>query len=104
MLSESRDLRKKPKFETFPVKLTVRLSDEQLEFLSSLERKIMRNRSAHNRAERITKNSVIRSIINVLMNVKLDTKEIGDEPELERRIATAMHKSPPEKRTFPTGK
>lgn len=81
---------KVPKFETFPVKLTVRISDDQLEFLSSLEKKIMRSRSAPNRAERITKNSVIRVLINALINTELDTKEIRDELELERRIINAL--------------
>ena len=50
-----------PKFESFGVKLTVRLSDEQLEYLAALERRIMKSRSPGNRTERITKNSIIRA-------------------------------------------
>lgn len=88
------DRQKVPKFETFPVKLTVRLSDEQLEFLSDLERKIMRSRSVHNRAERITKNSAIRAAINALMNAELNTEEIRDELELKLRVMNALHKGP----------
>ena len=83
-----------PKFKTFRVKLTARLSDQQLEFLSGLERQIMRSRSAHNRSERITKNSIIRAAINALMEAGLDTREIGSELVLEHRVLSALRNAP----------
>ncbi len=89
-----------PKFETFRVKLTARLNDQQLEFLSGLERQIMRSRSAHNRSERITKNSIIRAAINALMEAELDTHEIGSELELEHRVLSALRNAPTTNRNF----
>jgi len=83
-----------PKFETFRVKLTARLNDQQLEFLSGLERRIMRSRSAHNRSERITKNSIIRAAMNALMEAELDTREIGSELELEHKVLSALRNVP----------
>ncbi len=75
-----------PKFQTYEVKLTVRLKEDQLEFLSRLEREIMKNRSRINRRERITKNSIIRAIIDIFKNLNIDTSEIGDEDELIRKL------------------
>ena len=82
--------RKVPKFQTYPIKLTVRIGEDHLEYLSKLERKIMKNRSAHNRNERITKNSILRAVINVLKKVDMDTTEIPDEETLERRLEQAL--------------
>lgn len=79
-----------PKYRSYEVKLTVRLSEEHLEFLSSLERKIMKNRSRENRKERITKNSIIRSIIDVFMNLDYEKSEISNEEELTRRIREGL--------------
>lgn len=78
-----------PKFESFGVKLTVRLSDEQLEYLAALERLIMKSRSPGNRAERITKNSIIRAALNALAKLEIDTSEIGSEAVLENRVEAA---------------
>lgn len=75
-----------PKFQTYEIKLTIRLKEDQLEFLSKLEREIMKNRSRINRRERITKNSIIRAIIDIFKNLNIDTSEIGDEDELIRRL------------------
>ena len=47
---------KLPKYETYEVKLTLRLGDEHLNFLTDLERQIMKSRSPKNKRERITKN------------------------------------------------
>ena len=55
------------KFETYDIKLTIRLDEDQLDFLTDLEREIMRRRSSKNRKERITKNSIIRSLINAFL-------------------------------------
>ena len=79
-----------PKFQTYPIKLTVRIGEDHLEYLAKLERKIMKNRSAQNRNERITKNSILRAVINVLKKVDMDTTEIPDEETLERRLEQAL--------------
>jgi hypothetical protein len=79
-----------PKFQTYEVKLTIRLKEDQLQFLSRLEREIMKNRSAPNKKERITKNSIIRAIIDVFQDLKIDTNEIGDEYVLLRRLKKAV--------------
>lgn len=79
-----------PKFQTYEIKLTVRLKEGQLEFLSRLERKIMKNRSSDNRKERITKNSVIRAMVDTFRNLDIDTEEIGDEEELVKRLIEAV--------------
>lgn len=81
-----------PKFETYQVRLTVRFNEEHLEFLSGLERSIMRNRSARNRGERITKNSIIRSLVNLASQITLDANEIRNEKELEMRIREAAQR------------
>lgn len=75
-----------PKFQTYEIKLTLRLGEDQLEFLSKLEREIMKKRSPANRKERITKNSILRAMINAARNFGIDTREIGDEMELINRF------------------
>lgn len=84
--------REVPKYESYEVKLTVRLSEEHLDFLSSLEREIMKNRSKVNRKERITKNSIIRSIIDVFRDLDYEKTEISTEEELTRRIRREIRK------------
>lgn len=79
-----------PKYRSYEVKLTVRLSEDHLEFLSSLEREIMKNRSRENRKERITKNSIIRSIIDVFRNLDYEKSEVSNEEELTRRIREGL--------------
>lgn len=79
-----------PKFQTYEVKLTLRLKEDQLEFLSRLEREIMKSRSSDNRKERITKNSVIRAMVDTFRNLDIDTREIGDEEELVKRLIRAV--------------
>ena len=83
---KSQNKSKVPKYESYEVKLTVRLSEEHLDFLSSLEREIMKNRSRENRKERITKNSIIRSFIDSLMDLNYEKSEISTEEELTKRI------------------
>ena len=77
-----------PKYETYDVKLTIRLNEKQLNFLTSLEREIMKNRTSKNKKERITKNSIIRSLLNVFEEngSEFNNSEIPDEKELEKRI------------------
>ena len=79
-----------PKFRTYEVKLTLRLREDQLEFLSKLEREIMKKRSRANRKERITKNSIIRAIIEAARNLEINSTEIGDEAELIKRFRRAF--------------
>lgn len=75
-----------PKYKSYEVKLTVRLSESHLEFLSSLEREIMRKRSKENRKERITKNSIIRSMLDAFKDLNYEKSEISNEEELTKRI------------------
>ena len=75
-----------PKYKSYEVKLTVRLSENHLEFLSSLEREIMKKRSKENRKERITKNSIIRSILDAFKDLNYEKSEISTEEELTKRI------------------
>ena len=79
-----------PKFETFDIKLSVRLRGDQLELLEKLTRDIMRNRDRANRKERITKNTVVRACLDALREVEFDTVNISDEEELRQRIRVGM--------------
>lgn len=88
----SKDKKSLPKYETFDVKLTIRLNENQLDFLTTLEREIMKKRSSKNKKERITKNSIIRSLINAFENngAGFNSSEIPDEKELEKRINSIL--------------
>jgi hypothetical protein len=79
-----------PKFKTFEVKLSILLRSDQLEYLTKLEREIMSSRSPGNKRERITKNSIIRSMLDILKEIKFDKEEIADEKELLVRIKKAI--------------
>jgi hypothetical protein len=79
-----------PKFQTYEIKLTIRLKENQLQFLSRLEREIMKNRSSANKKERITKNSIIRAIIDIFQDLNIDTNEISDEDVLLRKLKRAV--------------
>lgn len=82
----------KPKFESYDVKLTIRLNESQLDYLTNLEREIMKKRSKENKKERITKNSIIRSMLNVFneYGVEFNKSEIPDEDELTKRILSGL--------------
>ena len=82
----------KPKFESYDVKLTIRLNETQLDFLTNLEREIMKKRSKENKRERITKNSIIRSMLNVFSEygIEFNKTEIPDEDELTKRIWSGL--------------
>jgi hypothetical protein len=86
----NRNLHNIPKFQTYEIKLTIRLKEDQLQFLSRLEREIMKNRSRANRKERITKNSIIRAIIDIFQDLNIDTNEIGDEDMLLKKLKRAV--------------
>ena len=78
-----------PKFQTYEVILTLRLREDQLEFLTKLEREIMKKRSRNNKKERITKNSILRAIIDAVRNLNINANEIGEEKELVVRFKQA---------------
>ncbi|MGI9553996.1 MAG: hypothetical protein ACR2NC_03640 [Thermodesulfobacteriota bacterium] len=89
---EEQDQLNKPKFESYDVKLTIRLNESQLDFLTNLEREIMKKRSKENKKERITKNSIIRSMLNVFSeyDIEFNKSEIPDEDELTKRIRSGL--------------
>ncbi len=76
-----------PKYRTL-IPVTARLTEDQLDFLESMERRIMRSRVRKH--ERITKNSLIRAAIEALRRVQFDTVDIADEEELTQRICAAL--------------
>ena len=75
-----------PKFQTFDVKLSVLLTSEQLDYLDGMVKTIMKSRVPQYKKERITKNTIVRCLVEVLKEVNLDTKNIPDEEELLRRL------------------
>jgi len=81
-----------PMFERYQIKLTVRFDDKQLDFLTALERKIMKSRSKRNKKERITKNSIVRALVNLARELDIDINEIRDEKEFEMRVNQAILK------------
>jgi hypothetical protein len=82
-----------PKYQRLDVKLYVLLRDDQLEFLARLTREIMKNRTSAYKKERITKNTIIRALIDNLKEFKLDVRNIPDETELAKRIADTIKSS-----------
>jgi hypothetical protein len=79
-----------PKYQRLDVKLYVLLRDDQLEFLARLTRQIMKNRTSEYKIERITKNTIIRALIDNLKELELDVRNIPDETELAKRIADSI--------------
>lgn len=75
-----------PKFKTFEVKLSILLREDQLEFLEKLTREVMSNRDSDNKKERITKNTIIRVLIDILKQLDIDTKSIPDEEMLLQKV------------------
>lgn len=75
-----------PKFMTL-VPVTARLTEEQVDWLDAAERRIMRSRSR--RRERITKNTLLRAAISLLMALPWDHRDIADEDELVERLKQA---------------
>lgn len=80
-----------PKFLSYEV-MTARLRSDQVDFLSSLERQIMRSR--RHKGERITKNSLLRAAVDLLAILPLDVDEIGSEEELRKRVLAASRREP----------
>lgn len=81
--------RKLPKYKTLDV-LTLRITNEDFEFLHNLEREIMKNRSKENKKERITKNTIMRAMLGCFKNVKFNRENIPDENELRIRIMKGL--------------
>jgi len=79
-----------PKYQRLDVKLYVLLRDDQLEYLARLTRQIMKNRTSDYKIERITKNTIIRALIDNLTELELDVRNIPDETELAKRIADSI--------------
>lgn len=73
-------------------RITLPLRRGQLEKLIHLERVIMGNRSKSSKKERITKNSLIRIYIDIMLPLKIDTREISDEKELNKRYKEVLEK------------
>lgn len=75
-----------PKFRSFEVKLSILLRENQLNFLEKLTREIMTSRNSANKKERITKNTIIRTLIDALKDLDINKTNIPDETELFKRI------------------
>lgn len=71
-------------------KLLISIRSEQLEFLERLLKKIMRERSSEYKEERITKNTIIRTAIDILKEAenRIDTVNIPNESVLSARISS----------------
>lgn len=73
-----------PKYQTFDAKLSILLTNEQLRYLEDAVAKVMRNRAV--KRERITKNSIIRSLVDFMQTLDIDFTNVPDEKELAKRI------------------
>ncbi len=80
-----------PKYATL-IPLTARVTEEQLDYLETMERRIMRSR--RRKHERITKNTLIRAAIELLRALPWDYTDIADENELVMRLLQAAGVSP----------
>lgn len=77
---------KVPKFRSFEVKLSILLRENQLDFLEKLTRQIMTSRDSGNKKERITKNTILRTLIDALKDLDINKTNIPNETELLKRI------------------
>lgn len=77
-----------PRFAAF--ELTVPFHAHQVDRLESLARAIMRGRAVEYRAERITKNTVLRAWLEVLACVNVDLTNLRDEADLVERFRKAI--------------
>lgn len=75
-------------------KLLVSIRPEQLEFLERLTKKIMRDRSSEYKEKRITKNTLLRTAVEILEKVEneIDTRNIANEAILRNRINRLFEK------------
>ncbi len=76
-----------PKYQTFEAKLSILLTAEQHKFLEDTVATIMRNR--RDKRERITKNSVLRVLVDFMQTLDVDLENVPDEKELMKRVFIA---------------
>ena len=77
-----------PKYATFDIKLSILLTQNQLDQLEKMVKEIMKRRKVKN--ERITKNTIFRCLVDVLAVLPIDLDNIPDEDELRRRVLKAV--------------
>lgn len=70
--------------------MALRLRDDQIEFLTGLELQLRSRGRRDARTERLTKNSIIRAVIDVLPHLDLNLKEVGNEETLRGRIFAGL--------------
>lgn len=75
------------KFDSYEV-LTTRISASHLDWLNKLETEIRKNRQSL--TPRITKNSIMRAIFDVLVEFDFDKNDIRDEQDLAARLRQVM--------------
>jgi len=78
-----------PKYKTLDL-IYFRLRRDQVEFLEGLTREIMAGRDSSYKKERITKNTILRTLIDILRELDIDKENISDEKELLGRIENAI--------------
>jgi hypothetical protein len=84
-----------PKYQQLDDRLNVLLTSNQVAVLRDFAKRVLNNRGKEFRKERITKNTVIRALIDLLPNLtqEINIKNIVDEKDLfERLKAVAVHK------------
>lgn len=69
--------------------LATRITSEQMDRLSTLERRIHQGR--RRKEPRVTKNSIIRALLEATFDLQLDTRDINSEMELVNRFREALH-------------
>ena len=72
----------KPRFSQLS-RIDVRFRDDQVDFLTDLEIQLRRRNM---RDERLTKASIIRTVVDILPHIDLDLNEVSDEDSLRDRI------------------
>ncbi len=76
-----------PKYQTFEAKLSILLTAEQHKYLEDVVARVMRNRKE--KRERITKNSILRCLVDFMQTLDVDFENIPDEKELLKRLFIA---------------
>jgi hypothetical protein len=79
-----------PKFKTFDVRLTVLFREDHLDFLDKMVREVNKNRTAEFREERITKNTVLRAMVDAFKETEVDLQNIPDEEVLAKRLRSRI--------------
>jgi hypothetical protein len=76
-----------PKYQTFEAKLSILLTSDQHKYLEDVVSRVMRNR--RDKKERITKNSVLRCLVDFMQTLDVDFENIPDEKDLLKRLFIA---------------